>query len=92
MGPRIWVYSLVLSIQVLIIAAQTNNQDYVALQSLQAIWQNTPPNWVGPDPCGAGWDGIGCTNSRVTSITLASMNLTGQLSGDIQALAELQIL
>ncbi|CAK9177852.1 unnamed protein product [Ilex paraguariensis] len=92
MGSRIWVCSLVISIQVLIIASQTNNQDYVALQSLQDIWQNTPPNWVGPDPCGAGWDGIRCNNSRVTSITLASLNLTGQLSGDIQELAELQIL
>lgn len=30
-------------------------------------WDNTPPNWVGSDPCG-GWDGIECTNSRITSM------------------------
>ena len=40
----------------------------VALLSLKDIWQNTPPNWVGSDPCGKGWEGIGCKNSRVTSM------------------------
>ncbi|CAL5399078.1 unnamed protein product [Camellia sinensis] len=63
-----------------------------ALNALKEIWKNTPLNWVGSDPCGNGWEGIHCTNSRVTSITLASMGLTGQLSGDIQGLSELQTL
>jgi hypothetical protein len=40
----------------------------VALASLKDIWQNTPPNWVGTDPCGNQWEGIGCNNSRVTSM------------------------
>ena len=40
----------------------------VALLSLKDIWQNTPPNWVGSDPCGKGWEGIGCKSSRVTSM------------------------
>ncbi|XP_075667182.1 leucine-rich repeat receptor protein kinase HPCA1-like [Castanea sativa] len=74
------------------IAAETENQDYVALLSLKDIWQNTPPNWVGSDPCGKGWEGIGCTNSRVTSITLSSIGLTGTLSGDIELLTELKTL
>ncbi|KAL4655166.1 hypothetical protein ACB092_01G431600 [Castanea dentata] len=64
----------------------------VALLSLKDIWQNTPPNWVGSDPCGKGWEGIGCTNSRVTSIMLSSVGLTGQLSGDLELLTELQTL
>ncbi|THG13869.1 hypothetical protein TEA_022015 [Camellia sinensis var. sinensis] len=66
-----------------------------ALNALKEIWKNTPLNWVGSDPCGKSgksWEGIHCTNSRVTSITLASMGLTGQLSGDIQGLSELQTL
>ncbi|XP_023895108.2 leucine-rich repeat receptor protein kinase HPCA1 isoform X3 [Quercus suber] len=74
------------------IAAETENQDYVALLSLKSIWQNTPPSWVGPDPCGKGWEGIGCTNSRVTSIMLSSIGLTGSLSGDFVMLSELQTL
>nr|POE48274.1 putative leucine-rich repeat receptor-like protein kinase [Quercus suber] len=74
------------------IAAEIENQDYVALLSLKDIWQNTPPNWVGSDPCGKGWVGIGCTNSRVTSITLSSIGLTGSLSGDLELLSELQTL
>ncbi|XP_028070503.1 probable leucine-rich repeat receptor-like protein kinase At5g49770 isoform X5 [Camellia sinensis] len=63
-----------------------------ALNALKVIWKNTPLNWVASDPCGNSWDGIHCTNSRVTSITLASVGLTGQLSGDIQWLSELQTL
>ncbi|XP_030950279.1 probable leucine-rich repeat receptor-like protein kinase At5g49770 isoform X1 [Quercus lobata] len=74
------------------IAAETENQDYVALLSLKNIWQNTPPSWVGPDPCGKGWEGIGCTNSRVTSIMLSTTGLTGPLSGDFELLSELQTL
>ncbi|GMP68725.1 hypothetical protein CsSME_00028252 [Camellia sinensis var. sinensis] len=91
MGSRIWICLLVVSVQILLVAAQTNN-DYIALIGLKEVWQNTPPNWVGSDPCGNGWDGIRCNNSRVTSITLASMGLVGQLSGDIQLLSELQTL
>ncbi|XP_017437263.2 leucine-rich repeat receptor protein kinase HPCA1 isoform X2 [Vigna angularis] len=54
-------------------------------------WDNIPPNWVGSNPCG-GWDGIECTNSRITSISLASMALSGQLTSDIGLLSELVIL
>ncbi|KAG6778399.1 hypothetical protein POTOM_018261 [Populus tomentosa] len=63
-----------------------------ALKALKDVWENVPPTWVGADPCGSRWDGILCTNSRVTSITLASMGLKGRLSGDISSLSELQIL
>uniref|UniRef100_A0A2N9EYY4 Protein kinase domain-containing protein n=1 Tax=Fagus sylvatica TaxID=28930 RepID=A0A2N9EYY4_FAGSY len=64
----------------------------VALASLKDIWQNTPPNWVGTDPCGNQWEGIGCNNSRVTSITLSSIGLTGSLSADLDLLSELKTL
>ncbi|KAF7842840.1 putative leucine-rich repeat receptor-like protein kinase [Senna tora] len=55
-------------------------------------WKNMPPSWSGSDPCYEGWEGIKCTNSRVTSIALASMGLTGHLSGDIASLSELNTL
>ncbi|XP_012842358.1 PREDICTED: probable leucine-rich repeat receptor-like protein kinase At5g49770 [Erythranthe guttata] len=64
----------------------------VALKALKDTWINVPPNWVGSDPCGDVWDGITCKNDRVVSITLASINLTGQLSSDISGLTELQTL
>ncbi|GMP63459.1 hypothetical protein CsSME_00025144 [Camellia sinensis var. sinensis] len=92
MGSRIQVCLLVISVQNLLVGAQMNNLDFAALNALKEIWNNTPLNWVGSDPCGDSWEGIRCTNSRVTSITLASMGLTGQLSGDIQGLSELRTL
>ncbi|PKI74947.1 probable leucine-rich repeat receptor-like protein kinase At5g49770 [Punica granatum] len=68
------------------------SEDSVALQAMKAYLNNTPPNWVGSDPCSDKWDGIICTNSRVTSITLSSMGLSGQLTGDIGTLSELRTL
>ncbi|XP_065635762.1 leucine-rich repeat receptor protein kinase HPCA1 isoform X3 [Quercus suber] len=53
--------------------------------------KNTP-NWKGSaDPCD-NWEGIRCTNSRVTSLILTSMNLMGKLSSEISQLSELQTL
>ncbi|KAG8368961.1 hypothetical protein BUALT_Bualt15G0100700 [Buddleja alternifolia] len=89
---RIHLYVLVAFVQVFVISALTNSVDQSGLQALRNIWTNVPPNWVGADPCGNRWDGISCTNNRVVSITLASINLNGQLSGDIARLSELQIL
>jgi Leucine-rich repeat (LRR) protein len=90
MGPRIQLYLLVFCIQISDIAAQS--RDYVVLLSLKDAWKNTPPNWIGTNPCGDSWEGIACNNSRVISITLSSMRLVGQLTGDIQGLSELQTL
>ncbi|XP_016473458.2 leucine-rich repeat receptor protein kinase HPCA1 [Nicotiana tabacum] len=92
MPRRIQLCFLVVWIHVLAISAWTNPDDFAALQSLKDSWQNVPPNWAGADPCGSQWEGIGCRNSRVISITLSSMSLSGQLSGDIQGLSELQTL
>ncbi|KAB8681453.1 hypothetical protein FH972_026332 [Carpinus fangiana] len=62
------------------------------LLSLMNAMKNTPPNWEGTDPCGSKWEGIKCDNSRVTSLQLVSMNLSGMLSGEIELLSELQTL
>ncbi|GLT56888.1 hypothetical protein SLA2020_299020 [Shorea laevis] len=92
MEPRIQLLFLVVFIQAYIIAAVTDNHDVTALNSVKNIWKNLPPNWVGSDPCGDGWVGIQCMNSRVSSITMGSMGLEGQLSDYISSLTELQIL
>ncbi|KAF7840304.1 putative leucine-rich repeat receptor-like protein kinase [Senna tora] len=90
MDPENKVFLLLLLLfHVLLVAAQTSTQDFTALSSLSEFWENKPPSWVGADPCGSGWEGIHCTNSRVTSIILSSMNIGGRLSGDIQSLSEL---
>ncbi|XP_009605193.1 leucine-rich repeat receptor protein kinase HPCA1-like isoform X2 [Nicotiana tomentosiformis] len=83
---------LLIFMQVLGLDALTNSGDYGVLESLREEWENVPPNWSGTDPCGDPWDGIECNNSRVVTIKLSSMNLKGELSGDIEALSELQIL
>ncbi|WVY94674.1 hypothetical protein V8G54_033762 [Vigna mungo] len=91
MGERALVFLLLFFTHSLIVLANTANPDYTALLTLMSEWDNTPPNWVGSNPCG-GWDGIECTNSRITSISLASMSLSGQLTSDIGLLSELVIL
>ncbi|XP_043702351.1 leucine-rich repeat receptor protein kinase HPCA1-like [Telopea speciosissima] len=92
MDQRIHAWLLVALFQITSIAAVTNSVDVSALYSLKLVWQNTPTNWVGSDPCGNGWVGISCSDSRVISITLSSIGLKGQLSGDIQSFSELQTL
>ncbi|WMV12257.1 hypothetical protein MTR67_005642 [Solanum verrucosum] len=84
---------LIISMQVLVqLGASTNSGDYVVLESLKEEWENVPPSWDGSDPCNDPWEGIDCNNSRVISIKLSSINLKGELSGDIEGLSELQIL
>uniref|UniRef100_A0A5B6ZSW7 non-specific serine/threonine protein kinase n=1 Tax=Davidia involucrata TaxID=16924 RepID=A0A5B6ZSW7_DAVIN len=92
MGGRLLVCLLVIYIQILVVAAETYDQDSAALMFLKDVWNNMAPSWRGSDPCGDSWEGIGCDNSRVTSITLSSMGLTGELSGDIPSLSELHTL
>jgi len=38
-----------------------------ALNSLTQSWSNKPQSWVGQDPC-SGWDGIRCSNTRITQL------------------------
>ncbi|KAK6143799.1 hypothetical protein DH2020_024147 [Rehmannia glutinosa] len=90
---RIHISLLVVLVQAFGIAAFTNTDDFVALKSLKDVWNNVPPNWDGADPCGSDWDGISCSNSAsFPCTTLASFNLSGQLSSDIEGLSELQTL
>ncbi|KAL2254248.1 UNVERIFIED_CONTAM: putative leucine-rich repeat receptor-like protein kinase [Sesamum indicum] len=63
-----------------------------ALIALKATWKNLPPNWVGGDPCGSKWDGINCTDTRVTSLMLAGTGLEGSEFSDISSLTGLQFL
>lgn len=92
MGLRIGLFVAFICIKIGDIAAQTNSQDSSALVALTSGWRNLPPNWTGRDPCGNRWEGITCNDSRITAITLANMGLTGQLTGDLASLSELQIL
>ncbi|XP_052116388.1 leucine-rich repeat receptor protein kinase HPCA1-like [Arachis duranensis] len=93
MGERILMFLLLIFSSLLVVTARTANRDYQTLLALKNEWQNTPPDWErSNDPCGDGWIGIGCINGAVTSITLSSMHLTGQLSSEIGGLSELRIL
>ncbi|KAF3440645.1 hypothetical protein FNV43_RR18929 [Rhamnella rubrinervis] len=90
MGQKVLLFLLHVFIPILVIA-ETNSQDFLGLQSVKDSWKNTPPSWVSSDPC-SDWEGIGCDNSRVTSIKLSSMDLKGSLSGEIEKLSELSTL
>ncbi|XP_027333919.1 probable leucine-rich repeat receptor-like protein kinase At5g49770 [Abrus precatorius] len=91
MSERILVVLLLVFNYLLVAEGETANEDLTTLLSLMDNLKNTPNSWVGSDPCND-WDGIKCEDSRVTSITLSSIGLAGQLSGDIGSLSELEIL
>ncbi|KAJ6309301.1 hypothetical protein OIU76_018822 [Salix suchowensis] len=92
MGSGLPIFLLITCLQVLVIAAVTDSSDLSALNAVKSNWMNTPPSWIGSDPCGGGWEGIGCTGSRITSIILTGMGLSGTLTGDIGDFPELQTL
>nr|GLL17434.1 probable leucine-rich repeat receptor-like protein kinase At5g49770 isoform X1 [Ipomoea trifida] len=92
MFPRIQLLLVPVFIQFLVIEAFTDNNDYLAIKSLQEGLGNLPSNWRGSDPCGDHWNGIVCSGPKVVQLTLSSMNLSGQLPGDIGGLSELQTL
>ncbi|KAJ0098031.1 hypothetical protein Patl1_27876 [Pistacia atlantica] len=92
MASRLSVFLLTLHVQILVMRAVTNPQEFAALKSLKHHWRNTPPDWVGDDPCGSSWEGIRCDNSSVTSIVLSGIGLRGKLPADIQNLPELRTL
>ncbi|CAJ1941593.1 unnamed protein product [Sphenostylis stenocarpa] len=91
MSERILVLLLLVLNYLLVAEGETADEDLATLMSLASTWKNTPPDWVGSDPCEE-WEGIKCKNAHVTSITLASTGLAGQLSGDIGSLSELETL
>ncbi|KAI3695001.1 hypothetical protein L1987_77988 [Smallanthus sonchifolius] len=62
------------------------------LNALKSTWQNLPPDWKGLDPCGSDWEGINCTDSRVTTLVLAGMGVETTDIGDIPSLSMLQYL
>lgn len=92
MMRKICLPLLVALLRVVVIAAITDSDDLAGLQALRSNWENIPPNWVGSDPCGDSWEGISCVNNRIVSITLANINLSGQLSSDMAKITELQTL
>ncbi|KAG9443445.1 hypothetical protein H6P81_014785 [Aristolochia fimbriata] len=71
----------------------TDSQDAAVVLSLKKSWRNVPPSWENSsDPCGEGWEGISCTETRITSLRLSSIRLSGIISPDIEGLSELQSL
>ncbi|AQK86815.1 probable leucine-rich repeat receptor-like protein kinase At5g49770 [Zea mays] len=70
-----------------------NPQDASALNAIQSQWTNAPLSWSSAsDPCDGGWDGIMCSNGRVTSLRLSSVNIQGTLSDSVGQLTQLMYL
>ncbi|KAK4427523.1 putative leucine-rich repeat receptor-like protein kinase [Sesamum alatum] len=92
MSCGVLVFLLLVSTRILAIFAVTYSGDLAALNALKASWKNLPPNWVGGDPCGSKWDGINCTDTRVTSLMLAGTGVEGSEFSDISSLTGLQLL
>uniref|UniRef100_A0A0D9V741 non-specific serine/threonine protein kinase n=1 Tax=Leersia perrieri TaxID=77586 RepID=A0A0D9V741_9ORYZ len=64
-----------------------------ALRALMENWQNEPQSWMGStDPC-TSWDGISCSNGRVTEMDLSNNpSLGGPLPPSIGNLKQLTTL
>ncbi|XP_071694606.1 leucine-rich repeat receptor protein kinase HPCA1-like [Rutidosis leptorrhynchoides] len=74
------------------ISAVTDPNDFSVLLAMKSSWQNLPPNWKGSDPCGSNWEGVNCTNSRVTNLKLDGLGVSTNDIGDIPSLTMLQLL
>ncbi|KAJ6806478.1 putative leucine-rich repeat receptor-like protein kinase isoform X1 [Iris pallida] len=67
--------------------------DVAALRSLMSQLQNPPQTWgKSDDPCGTPWEGVMCSESRVTMLKLSTMGLKGTLSTDIAQITQLHSL
>ncbi|XP_057430459.1 leucine-rich repeat receptor protein kinase HPCA1 isoform X2 [Lotus japonicus] len=90
MGERMLILLSLIFSYLLTVDARTAQSDYTALLALKLGWENTPPDWVGSDPCGDDWEGIECSKSRITSMDLSYNNkLTGSLPREIANLKKL---
>ncbi|KAK9070736.1 hypothetical protein SSX86_011138 [Deinandra increscens subsp. villosa] len=83
---------MIFSCQVLVVTAVTDPNDLSVLNAVKSSWQNLPPDWKGSDPCASNWEGINCTDSRVTTLVLAGMGVETDDVGDIPSLSMLQYL
>ncbi|PWA79140.1 protein kinase-like domain-containing protein [Artemisia annua] len=92
MGSSIRLLAMIVCCRIMVIAAVTDPSDLAVLTAIRSSWQNLPPNWKGSDPCGSNWDGINCTNSRVTTLNLAGTGVRTNEIGDIPSLTMLQYL
>ncbi|KAM0834943.1 hypothetical protein ACQ4PT_063249 [Festuca glaucescens] len=73
----------------------TNPQDghFGAKVPDEPVDQNYPSSWTSSgDPCDRSWDGIMCSNGRITTLGVASVNLQGTMSNNIGQLSQLVFL
>ncbi|KAD3067480.1 hypothetical protein E3N88_35360 [Mikania micrantha] len=76
----------------IVTVAVTDPNDLAVLNALKSSWKKLPPNWKGSDPCRSRWEGINCTNSRVTTLELGGIGVRTNDIGDITSLSMLQYL
>nr|XP_043619913.1 leucine-rich repeat receptor protein kinase HPCA1-like [Erigeron canadensis] len=86
---RLWVLIIVCSQILVVFAARTDPNDLGVLKAIKSSWRKLPLNWRGSDPCGRKWEGVNCTNSRVTTLKLAGIGLKTKDIGDISSLSML---
>ncbi|KAL8205963.1 hypothetical protein R6Q57_009514 [Mikania cordata] len=92
MDPRIRLWLMIFCCQMIVTVAVTDPNDLAVLNALKSSWKKLPPNWKGSDPCRSRWEGINCTNSRVTTLELGGIGVRTNDIGDITSLSMLQYL
>ncbi|KAL8205969.1 hypothetical protein R6Q57_009520 [Mikania cordata] len=92
MDPRIRLWLMIFCCRMIVTVAVTDPNDLAVLNALKSSWKKLPPNWKGSDPCRSRWEGINCTNSRVTTLELGGIGVRTNDIGDITSLSMLQYL
>uniref|UniRef100_A0ACD5U2B0 Uncharacterized protein n=1 Tax=Avena sativa TaxID=4498 RepID=A0ACD5U2B0_AVESA len=89
-ATRLAILLLVLASNVPAGLCDTNPQDVSALRSVMSQWTNYPSTWTSSgDPCDGSWDGIQCSNGRITVLMVSGVNLQGTLSDSVGQLSQL---
>uniref|UniRef100_A0A7N0V1F8 Protein kinase domain-containing protein n=1 Tax=Kalanchoe fedtschenkoi TaxID=63787 RepID=A0A7N0V1F8_KALFE len=78
--------ALVLGLSLACCHGDTDQRDVFAINSLYvALGTPSLPGWQAQDgdPCGAGWQGVGCVFSNITELKLPGANLGGELGDNL---------
>ncbi|KAM7527461.1 hypothetical protein LguiB_030871 [Lonicera macranthoides] len=89
--PKLFFYIIIITTAFSFLLLHVSADDAAVMSQLAKSITPTPRGWTGNNPCT--WSGINCDSSgRVSSISLASRFLSGQLPPDLNQLSSLETL
>ncbi|XP_042492171.1 leucine-rich repeat receptor protein kinase HPCA1 isoform X4 [Macadamia integrifolia] len=93
MGIQLLLFLVCCTGGIHVASTSTDSRDAAVLRALKEQWKNTPPSWErSDDPCGAQWEGVTCTNSRVTALLFDGNQLSGKIPSTVGLVQTLEVL